>query len=142
MKYKRIIVRTLVTLAIVAIASILICNAIINNNAAGKMFTSVNSIPHNNVGLLLGTNKFLKGGYHNAYYTYRIQAATQLFKAGKINFIIASGDNGRETYNAPDQMRADLMADGIDSSKIFCDYAGFRTFDSMIRLKEVLGRTA
>jgi SanA protein len=41
---------------------------------------------------------------------------------------------------APEDMRADLMAAGIDSSVIFLDYAGFRTFDSVVRLKEVFSQ--
>ena len=73
---------------------------------------------------------------------YRIDAAVKLFRQGKIKYLIVSGDNGRKEYNEPETMRADLISAGVDSSKIFLDYAGFRTFDSVVRLKEIFGQDA
>ncbi len=140
MKFIRISIRIIVVVLILAIAAIFICNKIISSYAEGKMYDDVNVIPRNKTGILLGTSKYLQNGYINYYYKYRIEAATALLKANKINYIIVSGDNGRHTYNEPDEMRKDLIANGIDSNKIYCDYAGFRTFDSMVRLKEIFSQ--
>ena len=140
MKFLRISIRIVVIFIIAAFAAIFICNKIINNYAEDKMYNDVNKIPYNKTGILLGTSKYLQNGYINYYYKYRIDAATELMKAGKIKYIIVSGDNGRHTYNEPDEMRKDLIANGIDSNKIYCDYAGFRTFDSMVRLKEIFSQ--
>ena len=63
-------------------------------------------------------------------------------KEHKIKYIIVSGDNMKRGYNEPVLMRTDLMKEGIDSSVIFLDYAGFRTFDSVVRSKEVFGQKA
>jgi SanA protein len=104
------------------------------------LYTDAKTIPFNRVGLLLGTSKHLASGYSNLYYDFRIEAATRLLKEGKIRYLIISGDNSRKEYSEPEDMRADLMAAGIDSSVIFLDYAGFRTFDSIVRLKEVFGQ--
>lgn len=98
------------------------------------------SIPFNRVGLLLGTSKSGRSGHNNPYYDYRIQAAVRLIKDQKIKYLIISGDNGRKDYNEPELMRSDLISAGIDSSIIYLDYAGFRTFDSIIRLKEIFGQ--
>ncbi|WP_337251606.1 SanA/YdcF family protein [Maribacter halichondriae] len=92
-----------------------------------------------NVGLVLGTSKKLIGGLPNPYYTYRIDAAVALFKADKVNFILVSGDNGTVYYNEPTTIKKDLVQGGIPEDKIFLDYAGFRTLDSMVRAKEVFG---
>ncbi len=116
-------------------------NKTIIENAEGKLFSDVSKMPYNRVGLLLGTTKYTKkAGFYNPYYTNRITATNKLLKAGKIEYVIISGDNGRKEYNEPELMRADLIKLGVDSTKIYLDYAGFRTLDSMIRLKEVFGQ--
>lgn len=117
------------------------CNKLIVDSAKQKLYSDTNKIPFNRVGLLLGTTKYTSiAGFNNPYYTYRIEAATSLLKMNKIEYIIISGDNGKKEYNEPELMRTDLIQAGIDSSKIFLDYAGFRTLDSIVRLKEVFGQ--
>ena len=127
-------------LIIIAIAGIFICNHKIEEAAKGKLFNNIDSISYNKVGLLLGTSKFLNKGYINPYYSYRIDAAAALIKAHKIKYLVISGDNSTVYYDEPTQMRKDLIAAGIDSSVLYLDYAGFRTFDSMIRVKEIFGQ--
>jgi len=100
------------------------------------------SIPFNKVGLLLGTAKYLQNGYLNYYYQYRIEAASALLKSGKIKYLVISGDNSRKEYNEPEMMKQDLMKLGIDSNLIYLDYAGFRTFDSIVRLREIFGQSS
>jgi SanA protein len=112
----------------------------IERNAEGKTFVSVNEVAHFKSGLLLGTSKMTKGGKLNVYYSKRIHAAAQLFLAGKLDYIIISGDNSKKTYDEPTDMKNDLVAAGIDSNKIYLDYAGFRTFDSMVRCKEIFSQ--
>jgi SanA protein len=140
LKHKRKILLALVVLIVVAGIVIFTCDRIIEKASANKIYTDVQSIPANNVGLLLGTSKMLSNGYENAYYRYRINAAADLLKSGKIKYLIISGDNSRKEYDEPSDMRADLIAAGIDSTVIYLDYAGFRTFDSIIRLKKIFGQ--
>jgi SanA protein len=140
MRKKRIILFSLLALIPVCLITISLCNLIIRNTAKNKLYSDVRSIPYNKVGLLLGTSKKLGSGYPNLYYNYRIEAATRLLKEGKIKYLIISGDNSRKEYSEPEDMRADLMAADIDSSVIFLDYAGFRTFDSIVRLKAIFGQ--
>jgi len=140
MRKRRIVLYSLLALVPVCLITVFLCNNIIRSTAKDKLYTDVKTIPYNKVGLLLGTSKRLNSGYPNLYYNYRIEAATQLLKAGKIKYLIISGDNSRKEYSEPEDMRADLMAAGIDSSLIFLDYAGFRTFDSIVRLKEIFSQ--
>jgi len=100
----------------------------------------IKDIPHNKIGLLLGTSKHL-GDRINLYYQYRIDACVELYNNGKIDYVLISGDNGTVQYNEPETMRKDLIAKGIPKNKIVLDYAGFRTLDSVVRCKKVFGET-
>lgn len=104
----------------------------------GKTYASISQIPKNTVGLLLGTSptsSYTKKA--NPYYYYRIDAAVRLYKSGKIDRILISGDNSTKSYSEPDMMKEDLMKRGIPSTHIYLDFAGFRTLDSVLRAKKV-----
>ena len=94
----------------------------------------------NHVGVVLGTSKYVKGGRINLYYKYRLDAAVELYKSGKIQKVLVSGDNGTLAYNEPRMMFQDLVNAGVNADDIYLDYAGFRTFDSMIRAKKVFNQ--
>ena len=98
-----------------------------------SIYTSARQIPAKKAALLLGTTKYLRGGYKNYFYTYRIRAAVALWKAGKIKAILVSGDNGTKYYDETTTMYEDLIKAGIPARYITRDYAGFRTLDSIVR---------
>lgn len=98
-------------------------------------------VPETKTALLLGTSKNLNSGLPNAYFYNRIQAAIDLYKSGKIKYIIVSGDNSTKDYNEPEDMLLTLMKYGIPQDRIFLDHAGFRTLDSVVRAKEIFGQT-
>jgi SanA protein len=127
-------------LVVTVVVIIFICDAIIRNAAAGKLYNDAALIPYHKTALLLGTSKFLSGGSINPYYSYRIEAAAELIRKGKAKYLVISGDNSQVDYNEPVMMKNDLLKLGIDPSIIYLDYAGFRTFDSMVRLKEIFGQ--
>ncbi|SEB88427.1 SanA protein [Maribacter dokdonensis] len=133
------ILKILGLLFILLVFVIFTCNIIISNIADGKTFTDISSTPKNRVGLVLGTSNKLTNGSPNPYYTYRINATKALYNAGKIEFILVSGDNGSIYYNEPDTFKKDLIKAGIPERAIFLDYAGFRTLDSMFRAKFIFG---
>lgn len=118
------------------------CNIAVVNAAKGKMFSDIETIPSNRVGVLLGTSPTGRTGNPNLFYIHRIEACVALYKKGKIERILVSGDNSRISYDEPTRIKEDLMAAGIPDSVIYLDYAGFRTLDSMIRAKEVFGLNA
>ena len=134
----------LLSIGLVLLGFILIAlsHLLIYSNAKGKLYSDVESIKKNRVGLVLGTRKTLENGHINLYYKYRVEAAAKLFKAGKIDFILVSGDNSRKSYDEPTDFKEDLIQKGIPSDKIYLDYAGFRTLDSVVRAKEIFGQDA
>lgn len=101
------------------------------------IFDEVQSLPHRQVGVVLGTAKYYRTGVINQYYLYRIQGAINAYNSGKVKYLLLSGDNALQSYNEPMTMRRDLMAAGIPSSDIVLDYAGFRTLDSIVRTRKV-----
>ena len=107
--------------------------------ASGRIYNDADSIPRNRVALLLGTNPLNRFGRPNTYFTGRIQTAAKLYHAGKVDYIIASGDNHTRGYDEPTAMRDSLVAHGVPADRIIPDYAGFRTLDSVVRAKEVFG---
>ena len=83
----------------------------------------------------------MRSGNINLYFKYRIAATAKLYKAGKIDFVLVSGDNGNKQYDEPTDFKEELMKNGIPEDKIFLDYAGFRTLDSVVRAKKIFGQT-
>lgn len=126
---------------IVVFASLFICNNLISNSSNEFTYNDPASIPVCKTGLLLGTSKYLKNGNINLYFENRILATVELFKNEKIKYVVVSGDNSRVNYDEPSDMKQELIKRGVDSTKIFLDYAGFRTFDSMVRFKEIFGQS-
>ena len=129
----------LAIIVVVPLIMIVTSNLTIEWYSADRTYSDINQIPKNKVGLVLGTASRLVEGGVNPYYAHRIQATIQLFKAGKIEFVLVSGDNGTIYYNEPTTIKNDLVAGGIPEDKIFLDYAGFRTLDSVVRAKEIFG---
>lgn len=118
----------------------LVSNFSIEKSARHKTFTEVSNIQYNKVGLVLGTAKRLQNGNINLYFKYRIEATVKLYNSGKIEFVLVSGDNGNENYDEPTDFKNELIKRGIPENKIFLDYAGFRTLDSVVRAKVIFGQ--
>ena len=124
---------------IVSVTLVVLMNYRINQQTKNSVFDSVEVIPENTVGLLLGTSKLLRYG-DNPYFFNRIDAAVELFKAGKIKVIVISGDNSKKHYNESQDMKDELVKRGVPENKIYLDYAGFRTYDSMYRMREIFSQ--
>ena len=135
-------------LTITAVISIGIClmaiigaGALIRTSAQGLTYSIPSLIPHRCVGLVLGCSRQLPNGRDNLFFTYRIAAAVQLYEAGKVDYLIVSGDNHVVGYDEPTDMKYALVVAGIPAERVYCDYAGFRTLDSITRAKTIFGQT-
>ena len=138
-KMKKIVLMGIPLLLIVLVITIYVCNRTIQKNSETYIYSTVSDIPYNKVGLLLGTSPKLKSGKANLYFDYRIKAATELYNAGKVKYILVSGDNRRNSYNEPEEMKKALIAAGIPDQRIILDYAGLRTLDSVVRAHLIFG---
>lgn len=123
------------------LALVLICNQIVVNNAEGKVFSDLDSIKYNKVGLLLGTTPQARiGSITNYFFIYRVDAAERLYRAGKIEKILISGDeDSLDGVNETECMRDSLVARGVPADDIILDGKGYRTINSVVNANKVYG---
>ena len=131
---------TFFTLLILFVVIVSVCNVIIIAVSNPHINDEVKEMPVVKTGVVLGTSRLLMSGQPNPYFHYRISAAAELYHSGKVEYIIASGDNRTRYYNEPEQMRRELIKYDVPDSIIYLDYAGLRTLDSMIRSQKVFGQ--
>ncbi len=115
-------------------ASILLADLWIQRDANQRTYQNIEDLPKRKVGLVLGCAQ-------NLYFHYRVDAAAALYNAGKIEFILVSGDNHTASYDEAGAMKTALIRQGIPAEHIYCDYAGFSTIDSLVRAHRVFGQT-
>ncbi|MFC5455078.1 SanA/YdcF family protein [Prosthecobacter fluviatilis] len=140
---KTILKRRWVWIAVLAVAGlgfVFGCEGWVERSAEGRCFDAVEGVPSAPVAVALGTAERLPDGRANLFFLPRMEAAAMLFKAGKVKALIVSGDNGTQGYDEPTDMKRVLMQLGVPAEKVVCDYAGFRTLDSVVRAKEVFGQ--
>lgn len=139
--FKKILIIGLI-LAVVSAFFVWGSNFKIEKDTKDFVTSDLSKIPNEKVGLVLGTGKTLANGTPNLYFTYRMDAAAELYHIGKIKYLIVSGDNSRKNYNEPEDMKLALIEKGIPEHHIFEDFAGFRTLDSVVRAKEIFGQSS
>ncbi|MBL6618383.1 MAG: YdcF family protein [Reyranella sp.] len=98
-------------------------------------FTDPARVPHVDVALVLGTAPIGPEGGPNVYFVNRLDAAAALWKAGKVKYFIVSGST-----DEPAAMRAGLIERGVPPAVIYRDPEGFRTWDSVLRARDVYGQ--
>ena len=81
----------------------------------------------------------LPSGQPSTMLRHRLETGAELYFSGKVKKIIVSGDHGADHYDESNNMKSYLIDMGIPSEDIFMDHAGFSTYDSMKRAKEVFG---
>lgn len=106
-------------------------NAVIIGHSKHRCYNDLETIPTRDIGLVLGASPF------TLYYENRLNAAADLYHAGKLKHVLVSGDNGTKFYDEATAMKHGLIKRGVPASAITCDYAGFRTYDSIIRAGNV-----
>ncbi|MCB1061727.1 MAG: YdcF family protein [Verrucomicrobiae bacterium] len=139
--YRRLF-RFLSLAAALGLIAIIAGNLCVRQAASDRVYDSLEETPHRSAGLVLGCVKTLPNGRGNLFFRYRINAAAALYHAGKVDYLIVSGDNHRHGYDEPTDMRDALVAAGVPEDRIYRDYAGFRTLDSVVRAREIFSQTS
>ena len=128
-------------LATSCIALLIASKVVIAHAAKNKTYSEVSQVPYRHVGLVLGCPKRVFGGWSNPFFENRIASAADLYQQKKVSYLVVSGDNHIQGYDEPTDMKNALVEKGVPADRIYLDYAGFRTLDSVVRLKEVFGQT-
>ncbi len=119
---------------------ILLCNFWVVYKTRDLNYFSIDDLPSNDVALVLGTSKYTEAGKQNLFFKFRMEATARLFNEGKIKYLILSGNNDSEYYNEPLDMKRALLNLGIPEDVMTLDYSGYRTFDSVMRCREVFNQ--
>lgn len=139
-KKTKALVSALALIALSSLAAVLLARMIINERSQGFLHDAADTIPSCDVALVLGCSRYLENGRDNLFFKYRIASAAELYHAGKVEFLLVSGDNHVEAYDEPTDMKQALIELRVPANKIVCDYAGFSTLDSVVRAKEIFGQ--
>ncbi|HEU5290490.1 MAG TPA: ElyC/SanA/YdcF family protein [Cyclobacteriaceae bacterium] len=118
-----------------------ITNIWVVSSTKDQVLSAYDQLPDHRVALVLGTSHKTTAGLPNQFFEKRMDTAAELYKGGKIDHFILSGDNRSKFYNEPVEMRKALINRGVPASAITLDFAGLRTLDSVVRSKEVFGQS-
>jgi SanA protein len=118
---------------------VLLTNRWVLNSTDSYIYRDWALLPDNDTGLVLGTSPYAHSGESNSEFQGRIQAAAELYKYGKVKHLIVSGANPDSTYNEPRAMYKELVKAGVPENVITMDFAGFRTYDSIVRANAIFG---
>lgn len=103
----------------------------------GDRLRTTADVPHTEVAVVFGAG--LWNDEPSPYLAHRLDAAAKLYREGRIEVVLVTGDNSRKDYDEPDAMRTYLTEHGVPDRRIVSDYAGFDTWDSCVRAKKIFG---
>jgi SanA protein len=129
-----------ILLLILGISFFILSNIWVISSTKAHVFSDNNKLPDHRVALVLGTSNKTTSGTPNQFFEKRMDTAAELYKMGKIDYFILSGDNRSKFYNEPLAMQKALVSRGVPIVAITLDYAGLRTLDSVVRCKEIFGQ--
>ncbi|ODU57033.1 MAG: hypothetical protein ABT01_02815 [Clostridium sp. SCN 57-10] len=118
-----------------AAGGVLAINAHVRAQAA-PYFVAAETAPVCDAILVLGSMVY-RGGTPSPILTDRLEHGLALYRAGKAPKLLVSGDHGTAEYDEANAMRDWLVARGVPPEDVFMDHAGFNTYDSMYRARDV-----
>ncbi|KAF0108314.1 MAG: hypothetical protein FD146_888 [Anaerolineaceae bacterium] len=140
--FKRIlkmILKILLILAALGLLVLLVPRLVTALSARGRVYT-VDEVPARRVAIVFGAGLWRDGSATPILHD-RVAAAADLYRAGKVERILMSGDNRFVDYNEPAAMRELALSLGVPDEAIVLDYAGRRTYDTCYRAKAIFGVT-
>ena len=131
---------TLFLLGAISAITVIAVNLLIHATYAARMYPSVADVPADapRIAIVFGAGLERSGGPTPILYD-RVATAVDLYKAGKVNKLLLTGDNRFVNYNEPEAMRQTALQLGVPDSDLVLDYAGRRTYDSCYRAREIFG---
>src|SRR6478609_396921 len=134
----RRLIRVAVLLALVGVLTVAGANAVVLTRSHGQVHAAVDDVDAAQVAIVPGA-LVKPDGTLSAMLRDRIAGAVELYRAGTVGRILVSGDHGRLGYDETDTMRDAVLAAGVPAEAVFTDYAGFDTWSTMRRAREVFG---
>ncbi len=136
-KIFKIIIRIIFYLSLMGLFIVAITRVVFLRNASSETFSRDNA-PAKRVAIVFGA-EVKRDGTPSTVLRDRVETAVALYKSGKVEKLLMSGDNRFVNYNEPESMRQYALKLGMPDSDIVLDYAGRRTYDTCYRAKEIFG---
>jgi SanA protein len=128
--------RAAAALAVALVLIVAASNAYIVLTTRGEHTNRIADLPHAQAAIVPGA-QVRPDGTMSTMLADRVHRTVKLWRAGKVDRILVSGDHGQWQYDEPDTMREALMRAGVPGRVIFTDHAGFNTRATMVRAKKV-----
>jgi SanA protein len=135
----RMLLRLVFILFVLGLLVLTIARLVTGFYAQSRIFTASN-VPAKRVAIVFGAGLW-RNGTATPVLRDRVQAAADLYFAGKVERLLMSGDNRFADYNEPAVMRQVAISLGVPEEAIVLDYAGRRTYDTCYRAKAIFGLT-
>jgi SanA protein len=132
---RKILLYTFIALLVIFLAPVVIAYL----TSFGKRFP-LGVAPQGKTALVFGAGLY-RDGSPSPVLRDRVSTAAELYKAGKVEKLLMSGDNSTLSYNEPGAMKKYAMQLGIPEEAIVLDYAGRRTYDTCYRAIAIFGIT-
>ncbi|MFK7113825.1 ElyC/SanA/YdcF family protein [Flavobacterium oreochromis] len=127
--------KKIILITLIGIISSIGVNSYVKKVTNSLIYNSSKNLPTTSAGIIFGAG--IKGDKPSKYLKDRLDAGIRLYRSKKINKILLSGDNGREEYDELTVMKTYCYQHGVDTTKIYLDYAGFDTYSTMSRAKTI-----
>jgi SanA protein len=128
--------RYFIWLALLSFLIVILINFLILSTSRKYIYSDISNIPKSYTAIVLGAQVHQLGVPSN-FLKDRLDEAIELYKSNKISRFLLSGDHGRSNYDEVNTMKIYLLENGIDTNDIFLDHAGFDTYSSMYRAREI-----
>lgn len=109
----------------------------VENACKNSIYKNVGQVPEGAEAVMVLGAKVYAGGRMSDMLKDRADTALEIYQAGKAKKILVSGDHGREEYDEVNAVKNYLLDKGVPAEDIFLDHAGFDTYDSMYRARDV-----
>ncbi len=133
----KITIRIFLYLSLLGAFIVVLTRIVFLRNAFPQTFSKEDA-PTKQVAIVFGA-EVKKDGTPSVVLRDRVETAVALYKSGKVEKLLMSGDNRFVNYNEPESMRRYALTLGMPDSDIVLDYAGRRTYDTCYRAKEIFG---
>jgi SanA protein len=134
-KMVAMLLRVTVILLLLVVAIIIGLRAVVALVYRGGTYT-VDTVPAHRVAIIFGARVY-PDERPSAMLADRVAAGVDLYRAGKVEVLLMTGDNSYLDYNEPDAMKTYAMELGVPEEDIVVDYAGRRTYDSCYRARHI-----
>lgn len=142
MRIRKIIRKLLIICVCIGVVGLVVLfgiNVHIKNTVKNRIVESDDLAGENADCILVLGCQVKEGGEPSHMLRDRLQRGIEVYNLGASDKLLMSGDHGRADYNEVETMKQYAINEGIDSEHIFMDHAGFSTYESIYRAKEVFG---